>query len=286
MRKITLKDLCVGVTIVASLILFLGAGVTSTRGQGANDARYAVLTGPTFTGVVLIVDGSDSAPAMALASNPDTGFYLAKASPPRFGISFDDVLVTTFDATKGIDTTGSGTFGTDLSVKGNTTVGDDSTDTVTFNGDTWSVPNGFTATVGSDLIFDVGGGLFRAVAQAEIEGSLEVQGKLQMTNGRFNYDKGADIASADELTLGSDGNYFDITGTTTINGITKSLWPSGSVVVLQFDASVTVTHNDTPAGTEAAILLSGAGNFSATAGDTLQLFYDGTTWREVSRTVI
>jgi hypothetical protein len=108
-----------------------------------------------------------------------------------------------------------------------------------------------------------------------------------MLSGRLHTHKGADVASGDEITLGTDGNYFDITGTTTINHINNSGWQSGSVVVLQFDASVTVTHNSgSPIGSEASMLLSGAGNFSATANDTLMLVYDGTTFREVSRTVI
>jgi len=108
-----------------------------------------------------------------------------------------------------------------------------------------------------------------------------------MLSGRLQTHKGADVASADEITLGTDGNYFDVTGTTAINHINNSGWQSGSVVILQFDASVTVTHNaGSPAGSEASILLSGGGNFSATANDTLMLVYDGTTFREVTRTVI
>lgn len=107
-----------------------------------------------------------------------------------------------------------------------------------------------------------------------------------MKAGRFQSLKGSDVASADEITLGV-GNYFDITGTTTINHIDKTDWQAGSVVMLQFDASVTVTHNaGSPTGTEASILLAGAGAFSATANDTLTLMYDGTTWREITRTVI
>ena len=106
-------------------------------------------------------------------------------------------------------------------------------------------------------------------------------------SGRLQAHKGADVASADEITLGTDGNYFDITGTTTINHINNAGWQNGSVVVLQFDASVTVTHNaGSPTGSEASILLSGASNFSATANDTLMLVYDGTTFREVARTAI
>lgn len=106
-------------------------------------------------------------------------------------------------------------------------------------------------------------------------------------NGRTQTSKGGDVASASTLTVGNDGNYFHITGTTTINYITTTNWQKGSVIILKFNGSVTVTHNagSVPAST-AAILLSGAANFSATADDTLMLVFDGTTWREVARTVI
>lgn len=105
--------------------------------------------------------------------------------------------------------------------------------------------------------------------------------------GRLKTAKGADVASADEITLGAIGNYFDITGTTTINHINKTNWPAGTPVTLQFDANVTVTHNaSAPSGTEASILLAGGVDFSSTPDDTLQLMFDGATWREVSRTVI
>ena len=97
--------------------------------------------------------------------------------------------------------------------------------------------------------------------------------------GRVQTNKGSDVASADEITLG-DANYFDITGTTTINHINKTGWQAGSSAVLQFDASLTVTHNaGSPTGTEASILLETAGNFSATADDLLLLWFDGTVFR-------
>lgn len=98
--------------------------------------------------------------------------------------------------------------------------------------------------------------------------------------------KGADVASATTITI-ADGNYVHITGTTTINHITTTSWPAGSFLILKFNASLTVTHNaGAPPANTAAILLSAASNFSATADDTLMLVYDGTTWREVARTVI
>lgn len=106
------------------------------------------------------------------------------------------------------------------------------------------------------------------------------------TVGRQLGAQGADVASGGTITLGV-GNYFDVTGTTTINYITTTGWTAGSMVTLQFDASVTVAHNtgSVPANT-GAILLAGAVNLSATAGDTLTLRYDGTTWREIARAVI
>lgn len=109
----------------------------------------------------------------------------------------------------------------------------------------------------------------------------------QRQQARFEFAKGADVASAGTVTLGADGNYFHITGTTTINYITVTNWQAGSVIILKFGGSLTVTHNagSVPANT-AAILLAGAANLSATADDTLTLVYDGTTWREVARTVI
>ena len=117
-------------------------------------------------------------------------------------------------------------------------------------------------------------------------GAHTVRDFTVLSRNRYCMEKGADVASADEVTLGMDGDYFDITGTTEINHITETGWQAGSVMMLQFDASVTVKHNTASTPPEAPILLSGAGDFSATAGDTLQLVYDGAAWREVSRTVI
>lgn len=104
---------------------------------------------------------------------------------------------------------------------------------------------------------------------------------------RINANKGADVASAGTITLGAGGNAFDITGTTTIDYLTTTNWQNGSMVVLQFDASVTVNHNtgSVPANTK-PFLLAGAANFAATAGDTLTLFLHEDGWREMARAVI
>lgn len=78
-----------------------------------------------------------------------------------------------------------------------------------------------------------------------------------------NRGKGADIASASALTLGTDGDYFDVTGTTTIASI--STWNSGRNLGrpfrLHFDGALTLTHHSTN-----LVLPSGA-NITTAAGD-------------------
>lgn len=105
-------------------------------------------------------------------------------------------------------------------------------------------------------------------------------------NARFTMAQGTDRVSATTLTF-VGGNVFDITGSTTINHITTTKWPNGSILYLHFDASVTVTHNaGSPPADTAPILLAGAANFSATAGDNLTLILRDGTWEEFARTVI
>lgn len=111
---------------------------------------------------------------------------------------------------------------------------------------------------------------------------MSAQGHAVMA--RRSQDKaGANVASGTTVTLGGDGNAFPITGTTTINHITTTDWQAGSLVTLFFSTTLTVTHNaGSPPGGTAAILLSAAANFAATANDTLTLRYDGTNWRQIA----
>jgi len=111
-------------------------------------------------------------------------------------------------------------------------------------------------------------------------------GPRRLQRNRLDLSRGASVASASNITLGTDGNIFAITGTTTINHITLANWNAGPVF-LHFNTSLTVTHNggSVPAGS-AAIFLAGGANFSATVNDTLGLIYDGTVWREFCRTAV
>ena len=71
--------------------------------------------------------------------------------------------------------------------------------------------------------------------------------------------KGADVASATALPVLTDGNYFDVTGTTTITSINTT--KVGNVIKLHFDGILTLTHHATD-----LILPSGA-NITTASGD-------------------
>jgi len=84
--------------------------------------------------------------------------------------------------------------------------------------------------------------------------------------------KGADIASANALTPGTDGNYFDITGTTAITSIADT--SAGHVIKLHFDGALTLTHHSTN------LILPGGANITTAAGDEYEFTnYAAGDWR-------
>lgn len=103
--------------------------------------------------------------------------------------------------------------------------------------------------------------------------------ELGTTAGIINAShKGASIASAATLTLGTDGNLFHVTGSTgPITAISNPAPGSGTQIVLIFDSTPTLTHS-------ANLYLMGATNYTAVANDVMVLEYDGASvWREVNR---
>lgn len=88
--------------------------------------------------------------------------------------------------------------------------------------------------------------------------------------------RGAAIASAATLNLTDDGDYFEITGTTTVTAI--SARRAGAEVVLRFSGALTLTHNAT------SLILRGASNVTTSAGDVFRFVSEGSgNWREVGR---
>lgn len=89
-------------------------------------------------------------------------------------------------------------------------------------------------------------------------------GSFLDTNGHMvQWSKGADVASAAALPILKDGNFFDVTGTTTITSINTS-GHIGTVIKLQFDSALTLTHNATD------LILPAGLDIVTAAGDVLE----------------
>ena len=84
--------------------------------------------------------------------------------------------------------------------------------------------------------------------------------------------KGADLASAPTLSIGTDGNYFDVTGTTNISSFSNT--HDGNVIKLHFDGVLTLAHHATN------LILPSAQNFVTKAGDEIEFTqYAASDWR-------
>ena len=103
---------------------------------------------------------------------------------------------------------------------------------------------------------------------SSISQAITFSNTVTMNSKILKMAKGIDVASGTSITLGEDGNFFDITGTTTIQTITAK--QAGTVVWLQFDGTLTLTHS-----TGNLELLSDMG---VDAGDCVCLVCDGTNW--------
>ena len=86
-------------------------------------------------------------------------------------------------------------------------------------------------------------------------------------NGKFiGMAKGEDVASSSP-TIGTDGDYFDITGTTTISAFVVA---ANRHFFCQFDGALQLTHNSTD------LDLPGEANITTAAGDVAEFFSTGT----------
>ena len=88
----------------------------------------------------------------------------------------------------------------------------------------------------------------------QLGGTLDTNGK------QVRFSKGADIApSGGTLTLGTDGNYFDVTGTAGVS--TMTALAIGTVIKLHFDAALTLSHG------ASTIVLPGGVDITTAAND-------------------
>ena len=112
---------------------------------------------------------------------------------------------------------------------------------------------------------------------AEVTGGVGVTiDSVLLKDGRVDFAKGGDIASASSIDLGATtGNYVDITGTTTITALGTS--DAGVWRIAQFDGALTLTHNAT------SLILPTAANITTAAGDHAAFVSLGSgNWRCVS----
>jgi len=106
-------------------------------------------------------------------------------------------------------------------------------------------------------------------------------------SGRVLQSQGKDVASANNLSLGTDGNTFEITGTTQVNLIANTNWQNGSEITLLLASGITVKHGQATSGSNITISLSGAADLVTAAETALTLVLSevgGTQkWREKHR---
>jgi len=101
----------------------------------------------------------------------------------------------------------------------------------------------------------------------------QLGGDLDCNGAQIQWSQGADVASATALAVLTDGNYFDVTGTTTITSI-NTTGGAGTQIKLHFDGALTLTHHATN------LILPGGVNITTAAGDEAEFIeYGAGTYR-------
>jgi hypothetical protein len=113
---------------------------------------------------------------------------------------------------------------------------------------------------------------FKIIVKAAADGFLTQYSNQQTQKWRKGVDLTTSDVSAGILTVGTDGNYFDFTGTDTISGIATV--GVGTVIKIHFDAAAPLTHD----GTNFSLL--GGKSVTTEAGDELEFIeYASADWR-------
>ena len=229
---------------------------------------------PDFPYIGVADDGSTTARNLLIAASPTLSISATNSS--YVAVSAKDDLSFSGNLWLGVQSGDEIQFHTDNSL----------TPTTTFDGSTWDV-KGSALT---NALLDAGGLTYGAVPLARLadidEANLDtsVNASLDLADSALQEAQGAAVASADELILGTDGNFFSVTGTTTINHIRSTGWSAGDVVRLQTAAGITFTDAaGTPSGAEADVKTAGGADAVMDANDIITFIYDGTVWWETSR---
>ena len=142
-----------------------------------------------------------------------------------------------------------------------------------------SLPSAVAATIGRQfVVLDGSGNVVSFNIQDTSSTFISAVFSNTAPGGAIHFAKGADLASSSTLTLGTDGNYFDVTGTTTIANI--STLAAGVLIILQFDGVLTLTHG------ASTIILKDGRDYTTTVGDVLTFISEGAgVWREIGRMI-
>ncbi len=126
-----------------------------------------------------------------------------------------------------------------------------------------------------------GDGLYKFIIQDDNSVTLYTFDNVNLTDNSQSFTgKGANIASASTLVLGTDGNEFLVTGTVGINLISGDQ----STVTLVFAGALTLTHSGN-------LILAGGVDYTTSANDVMVFANEGVSggnyvWREVSRSSV
>lgn len=114
-----------------------------------------------------------------------------------------------------------------------------------------------------------GGGVGTAATTTEVLTGVDTTKYVSPDGLAALWEKGTDVASAATISLG-EGGFFHITGTVTITDIDFATPKDGRVAILEFDGTLTLTHNGT------SLSLPGDGNIVTRAGDWCIVVQDAT----------
>lgn len=111
-----------------------------------------------------------------------------------------------------------------------------------------------------------------------------------LLTGPHRESQGVDVASANDTTLGSDGNTFELTGNIELQRIVSTNWQNGSTINLLFSGIPNIKHGVASGGANITILLAGSVDALMTAGSRISLLLceigGVQAWREISRTFV
>ena len=214
---------------------FIQGSSATVLSLGATDEIDLTATAIDINGTVDVSGNS------VLASVDVTGIATAATFEPDGDTAAGDNAAIGYTAAEGLILTGQGSTN-DVTIKNDA------------DADVLEIPTGTT--------------------NVTVAGNFTASGNIATNGSQSQWSKGSDVASNSALAVGTDGNYFDVTGTTTITSI-NTTGGAGTVIKLHFDGACQLTHSSTN------LILAGAQNFTTEAGDELEFVeYGSGTYRQ------